>query len=356
MANPFKFGTVVSNDFFTDRTEEAKEVSRILSSANHLILISPRRYGKTSLIEKVTKEKKRPVIYLDLQLVTDVSDMASQLLKRVFSVKKLEHVKHMLSGFRIVPTIELNPATDNIEVFFHPNIAENFTPLEDVLGLIENISTARKRPIVVFDEFQEVMSLGNGLPKKLRAIIQHQKNINYIFLGSAESMMRTIFETKKSPFYHFGHLMTLGRIPYGDFHDFLKTRLENVTESADAISRQILAFTDLHPYYTQQLAYYCYSFLEDNDYSDTMLDHIVGAILATHGNDFERLWNTISNTDRSVLISLAEGNSASSISKPTSTVYSGLKRLSEQGYVIKNGTYKIDDPFFAMWIKIRRDA
>jgi len=84
MTNPFKFGAIVSDNFFTDRTDEFQKLCQIVASENHLIMIAPRRYGKTSLIHKVVIASQRPVIWLDLQLLTGVSDFASQLLKQVF--------------------------------------------------------------------------------------------------------------------------------------------------------------------------------------------------------------------------------------------------------------------------------
>lgn len=52
MNNPFKFGTIVDGEYFTDRVAEQEKVREILASENHLILISPRRFGKTSLVQK----------------------------------------------------------------------------------------------------------------------------------------------------------------------------------------------------------------------------------------------------------------------------------------------------------------
>ena len=77
--------------------------------------------------------------------------------------------------------------------------------------------------------------------------MQSQQNINYIFLGSQESMMEEIFERKKSPFYHFGKLMRLSKIPYDDFHDYIMLRLPTHREDVTA---DILQFTSCHPYYT----------------------------------------------------------------------------------------------------------
>ncbi|MDR2163074.1 MAG: ATP-binding protein [Clostridiales Family XIII bacterium] len=356
MANPFKFGTIVGEEFFTDRTREAKDIKHVLASNNHLILISPRRYGKTSLALKVVKMLKRPVIYLDLQITTDAADMATQIMKRVLKISKWEKVKNAVSGFRIMPTLELNPLNGGINVTFTPSASDSFVPLEDVMNLIEHIGEKGKRPIVILDEFQEIEALGKNLPKKFRSVIQSHSHVNYVFLGSAESMMRQIFETKKSPFYHFGHLMTMGKIPHEDFLGYLETRLGRVTDKAADLSAQILAFTDCHPYYTQQLAFYCYTYLEENGYQDGLMDSVISAVLSIHNNDFEKLWNTMRSTDKKIMIALAEGWGVSSVAIPSSTAYSGLGRLAAQGYVVKNENYELDDPFFARWIVAKRNA
>ncbi len=356
MANPFKFGSVVSEDFFTDREKEAEDAKNVLASSNHLVLISPRRYGKTSLINKVTSSLSRPVVYMDLQLATDVSDLATQLLKKYLSINQWENIKHFLANFRIVPTLELNPQTGSVEASFAASASNKFTPLEDVLNLIEKTGKKSNKPIVVLDEFQEVLSLNKNLPKQLRAVIQHHKNVSYVFLGSLESMMKTIFESKKSPFYHFGYLMALDKIPYNDFFDYLKKRFDKITNKSEAISREILEFTQQHPYYTQQLAFYYFSFLEKERYKKDMLPLVAKSIIAIHDTDYERLWNTISRTDKKILISLAMQGKLPTLSFPQSTIYSGLTRLVTRGYIIKNKNYEFDDPFFKNWIIMRRNG
>jgi AAA+ ATPase superfamily predicted ATPase len=356
MANPFKFGSVVSEDFFTDREKEFENAKKVLASRNHLVLISPRRYGKTSLVNKVTGSLSRPVIYMDLQLATDVSDLATQLLKKFLSINKWENIKHSLANFRIVPTLELNPQTGGMEVSFAPSASNKFTPLEDVLNMIEKTAKRGKRPIVVLDEFQEIAHLNKNLPKQLRAVIQHHKEVNYVFLGSLESMMKAIFERKKSPFYHFGYLMALDKIPYSDFFDYLKNRFDKITNRSEAISKEILEFTQQHPYYTQQLAFYCFSFLEKERYKRDMLPLVIKDIITIHNTDYERLWNTISKTDKKILVSLAMQGKLPAASFPQSTVYSGLARLIERGYVVKGKSYEFDDPFFKNWIIMRRNG
>jgi AAA+ ATPase superfamily predicted ATPase len=206
--NPFKFGSIVDGPHFTNRTTEIGQVTSVLKSANHLVLISPRRYGKSSLVYKVLRDFDRPVIALDLQLTTSVEDLAAQLLKRVYRVFPAERIRQLVKNFRIIPTISMNPVTNAVDISFQPSVSA-FPQLEDVLNTIEKLGNEKKRTIVVFDEFQEVARLDINLYRQLRSVMQQHKHINYVFLGSQESMIREIFENKKSPFYHFGFLMTL---------------------------------------------------------------------------------------------------------------------------------------------------
>ena len=360
MLNPFKFGSVVSENYFTDRQEEYEKLLQIIASSNHIIMIAPRRFGKTSLVNKAVTNTKRPVIWLDLQLLTNVNDFASQLLKQLFKVYPFEKLKFMISKFRIVPTLSIDPVTSNVDVSFQPRM-DSFVHLEDVLNLIEKLGEEKKRPIVVFDEFQELLALEKSLDKQLRSVIQFHKNVNYVFLGSAESMMKQIFEHKKSPFYHFGVLFTLNKIPYSDFYSFLQSRFAGITDKSTEIAEKILDFSRCHPYYTQQLAFHIWLNLERKTYSENTINDTISDIVILHDNDFERLWNTFNNTDKKVLIELAftQTNllSASVLyknSSASSTTFSALKRLTEKGILIKIENYEIDDPFFKNWIVKKR--
>ena len=122
MKNPFKFGTVVSEDYFTDRQVEYEKLSQIIASSNHLIMIAPRRFGKTSLVNKVVANTNRPVLWLDLQLLTNTGDFATQLLKQLFKKYPFEKLKFMIRNFRIVPMLSVDPVTNNVEVGFQPHI------------------------------------------------------------------------------------------------------------------------------------------------------------------------------------------------------------------------------------------
>lgn len=362
LRNPFKFGTVVDGQFFTDREEEVEKISSFIMGENHLILISPRRFGKTSLIRKVVNESGRQNIFIDMQLILSSEDFAAQLLKRVYRIYPVQKLKNYIKSFRLIPVVTVNPVTGETEISFKTGSGE-LSPLEDVLNLIEKLSEGKKKMIIVMDEFQEIFRIGNGLDRFLRSVMQGQKNINYIFLGSSESMIREIFEKKSSPFFRFGSLMVLGKITQEKFKRFIVEKFKKITDHNLFISEKILAVTECHPYYTQQLSFTVWEQINRNGYSPEIVEKSAEEIVQSHDNDYERLWNSMNRTDMIVLT----GISLSGISPlsdefsklygagAVSTVFSTLQRLTRKGLLIREAkSYKIDDPFFKRWIIFRR--
>jgi AAA+ ATPase superfamily predicted ATPase len=362
--NPFKFGTVVDGPFFTDREDEIKRIKSFLKGKNHMIMISPRRFGKTSLIKKILSELKRRYIYLDMQVIVSEEDLASQLLKRIYRIFTFQKLKSSIKSFRIIPSVILNPVTGEAEITFKPG-SKDSAPLEDVLNLIEKMGSANRRMIVVFDEFQDIFRINTILYKMLRSVMQEHKNVNYIFMGSNESMIREIFEKRGSSFYRFGSLFKLGKIPETEFKSFLNERFLQATKEAGSVSDKILQITASHPYYTQQLAFTVWEIINRSGYVPEIVEAAADEIIQSHDNDFERIWNTFNRTDMAVLA----GMSTSDISPLSddfnrlfgtgapSTVFSALQRLTQKGILIKEGqTYSFDDPFFRRWIIIRRQV
>ena len=351
MENPFKFGTIVEGNYFTDRVKEVAYISQFIQSANHLILISPRRFGKSSVVAKAVKQSGREYITLNLQKVTSVSEMSAKLLREFFRIHPLERVRHLITHFRIIPTISTNPLTGMMDVSFQPD-ADGTVIMEDVFTLMENAYTENNRLIVVLGEFQEIRDIAPKLDKQLRSIMQEQKHINYILLGSQESMMTDIFENKKSPFYHFGELMRLSKLPRDDFHRYLSERLAHCfPNNSDTLSDRILDYTNCHPYYSQQLASVVWQIgILQPDVEDPFVEAIEHIVMS-HGLDYERLWMNLNRTNKWILQRLASGQPLQTGYYPTSTVYSALKRLQKDGYVIYSDRYEIEDPFYRQWIR-----
>jgi len=364
-ANPFKFGCIVDEPYFTIRREELKRIRSILESQVHLILMSPRKYGKTSLIGKILKEIDRPSITLDMQVVTSEVDFAEQLMKKICKLNPVQKIKNSIKSFRFIPNVSINPVSDELSVSFDSSKAADLI-LEDVLNLSDRIFT-KSRSIVVFDEFQEIREISPRFETRLRSILQHHTNTNYVFLGSQESLMRDIFEQKNNPFYHFGYLFKLSKIPKSEFQLFLEERFKPAAENFAEIAQHILEFTGGHPHYTQRLAFQLWENFAGSMSGELKepVSSAVEQIVEFHDVDYERWWNSLNRTDMKVMIGLTLSDDLP-MSKEfsrrfdlgsSSTVHSSLKRLLKNSFVVRaKNNYEIDDPFFKQWISRRRKS
>ncbi|MCQ2279556.1 MAG: hypothetical protein MJZ49_01980 [Bacteroidales bacterium] len=120
MINPFKFGTIVEGEFFTDRVREVDYIQQFIESENHLVLISPRRFGKSSVVHKALINTSRQSITLNLQNVTSEADLAAKLLREIYKIHPFERVKQFVMRFRIIPSLSTNPVTGMIDLSFQP--------------------------------------------------------------------------------------------------------------------------------------------------------------------------------------------------------------------------------------------
>lgn len=350
MENPFKFGSIVEGDYFTDRVQEVEYIKHYIESPNHLVLISPRRFGKSSVVKKALSESGRQSITLNLQHTLSVNALAAALLKELFKIRPMEKLRHFFTHFRVIPTISVNPVSGAIDVSFQPNI-DGSVALEDVMNLMDSVGNNAPRLVVVFDEFQEILDIAPHLDKQLRAIMQQHQHINYILLGSLESMMTDIFENKKSPFYHFGEMMRLKKLPYSDFEQYLSSRLQSCCPlRASELAKQILDYTQCHPYYGQQLAAEIWQLAMLGTKQEDLFDAALNHILETHNLDYERLWQKLTRTSKWVLLQLASKNPFQTGEYKTSTIYSALKKLQKDGYVNYTTQYEIEDPYFQQYI------
>ena len=355
MTNKFSYGTLAQGDYFTDRKEELARIKQFMNSANHLILISPRRYGKSSLVKKCVEELGRPYVWLDMQYCVSTESFAAQLLKATLAQYPMERLRQEIMHFRIIPTATFNPITNDYQFSFQPSSSSKTTILEDVLTLLQKLSTPKEKLIIVLDEFQEVRNIDQNLDKQLRSIMQLQSGLNYIFLGSQEGMMLEIFERKKSPFYHFGGLMRLNKIPYDEFYQFVIERLPE-SPNKEVITRDILSFTTCHPYYTQQLAFEVSDIIERERSIEDVVRLAIQTILQVHDLDYERLWENFNNTDKHTLLQLSRGEKPLNNKEvATSTAFSSLKRLVKSGVVVRAEEYILEDPFFSAWLKMKQN-
>ena len=186
------------------------------------------------------------------------------------------------------------------------------SPLEDVLNLIEKLGKEDDKIIVVLDEFQDIFRINAGLDRMLRSVMQNHKNINYVLMGSSESMIREIFEKKDRLFTVSEPCSRLERSRKKNSVLFLEYNFTGFVKEAGISFRSILKITGSHPYYTQQLAFMVWELLNRQDYFEDIAEAAADEIVTSHDNDFELLWNTLNRTDMMVLDGMSAGRSLTS--------------------------------------------
>jgi AAA+ ATPase superfamily predicted ATPase len=363
--NPFRYGQVVTGEYFTNREDEIKELSEEIISGQSVILISPRRYGKTSLVVNTINKIKYPSVNIDLQLIADEVDLANVLIKKLFSLSRFEKIKHFLKNLRIQPAIQYDPKSNELSIVFNPGEKNIAIYLEDALEISQHIAKSQRRKIIViFDEFQEVRRISRNLEKKMRAIFQHHKDVSYVFIGSQEHMIRDIFENINNPFYKFGKQILLHEMKTDKLKKFINERFATTGVDASSVVDTIIDITHNHPYYIQQLCHEIFIINDQKVIHQNSIEKAISNILSNHNFAYQKWWGQLDNTERKILIGIcndmqkptsSEFISAFSI-KSTSTAGSAVKRLIEKGILIKrNGElYRIEDPFWMRWIIFSR--
>ncbi len=313
---PFIFGVAASGENFTDRKNET---ARLLTNFRHgvnTVLISPRRWGKTSLVQKVAalaQSDDLRVVYLDIFSCRSDKEFydafASAVLRQTSSKWKewVENAKSFLS--RIRPKISFG--SDSVAEF---SVSLEMDPQSDdvaeILQLPEKIAQEKGVKIVVcIDEFQQIAEFKDSktFQKRLRTVWQLQKNVSYCLFGSKKHLMNELFEKKSLPFYKFGDAIYLQRIPATDWVDYICERFKATgkTISPELAERACVA-VECHSSYVQQLAWLIWvntdKIATEKDFEEAYRD-----ILAQNTPLFEKLTENLSSYQMNFLRAIIDG-------------------------------------------------
>ncbi|MEA3418206.1 MAG: ATP-binding protein [Campylobacterota bacterium] len=225
----FDYGKPVRGDKFFDRTKAKKELESFIGNGTDFMIKAPRRYGKTSLILEVLKEKK--FIYLDIRRLPRLSMLSEIILNEAykqagisgFVQKAKKNAVSLLKEGKVSFKVDLSILELGAE--FYADNTDKINPCEELQLALESVDRIARglgrEFIVVFDEFQDIKRFncdGIDITEILRGTLQHMGSIHAIFLGSIESIMTNIFESKKSPFYNFCRKVTLGPFDIQEVH------------------------------------------------------------------------------------------------------------------------------------------
>ena len=370
---PFVFGVRVEGDTFTDRKEETNRLKMNFLYGVNTILISPRRMGKTSLVEKVCSLVESDTLKIakidafGCRSENDFINAFATAVVRATSSKWeewMENAKTFLSRFIPKISIGQDPLTD-FSIALEYNRANTVT--EDILQLPETIAKQKGIKIVIcIDEFQQIADFPDSITfqKKLRSVWQLQSNVSYCLYGSKKHMMEKMFQSQSHPFYRFGDLFYLDKISETDWVEYICNRFR-VTgkEISRELASEICTVTDRYSSYVQQLAWLVWlrtdkhATKEDVEFGiDRMLDACeplfiqqTESLSAYQMNFLRALANGIhTGFTRSEILDTYQLGTAANISRLK-------KALTEKDLIMMTAPKKLEisDPILALWLKRR---
>ena len=368
MERAFVYGMSVEGENFTDRVKETKRLKMNFENGINVILVSPRRMGKSSIVKKVKSEIETTtlrVVYMDIYDCRSEYEFynrfASAIMKETAtrSEQLLENIKRFL--IRLTPKISFSPEPMS-EVSLSLGITpQNYQP-EEILQLPELIAKEQGLHIVVcIDEFQQIGEYPDSLTvqKRLRSVWQHQRHVSYCLFGSKKHLMTNLFQNRKMPFYQFGEMMFLDKIPTDDWVPFIRSRFESQGKSiSDDLARRICETVENNSSYVQQLAWNVLAETEKIT-TTTEFENGVRALLAQTSGLFEQQMQGLTSYQLGFIRALCHDVRKDFSSKAIIEQYnlgskSNIARIKEsllnRELIETNadGIY-LDDPVFKLW-------
>ena len=314
--NPFVFGKAAEGTYFTDRKEDARRLDANLTHGLNTILISPRRWGKTSLVKKVLQEIDRPdikTVFVDIFQCKSEYEFYHAFTTAVIkqTSNKLDEWVEMAKTFLTNISPKFSFGSDPMNDF---SLSFEWNPKDetemDILQLPERIAQKKNvRLVVCLDEFQQVADFNDSLKfqRKLRTVWQHQQHVTFCMFGSKKHLMENIFNDKSMPFYKFGDMMFLKKIPTEEWIPFVcrKFRETGKNISPKQVS-WICEATECLSSYVQHLSWLVWyksgNVVEDKDVSSAIND-----LLEQNKVFFQREVEQLSELQLNFLRALADG-------------------------------------------------
>jgi len=367
---PFAYGKIVEDNDFTDRTDETARLMSNFVSLTNTAIISPRRWGKSSLVTKAIKNikaERKDILFVRINIFkceTEqefYSTFAKKIMEEISTSAEslLSNAKNFIS--RLLPKLSISDPLNQYEIALGVDVRNN--PIgEDILDLPQQIATKKKKKVVIcIDEFQQIGEYTDTLKfqKTLRSHWQTHSDVAYILYGSKKHMMMHIFGEYNSPFYRFGDMMFLPKIANDEWKSYLVGRFEDTGKSITPdLAGYLAEKVENHPYYVQQLAQYAW--LRTSDVcSKTIIDDALQAMLDSLNLQFINLMDTLTEKQRSLLCAISDGVknlSASDTLQRYNLGTSGNIRilkdaLKKRDIIDATGkNIEIQDPIFKRWI------
>jgi hypothetical protein len=371
--NPFIFGEVVSEPNFVDRAKELDQLVRDLADGQKVFLLSPRRFGKSSLVAMaLLKLRKRHIrtVSLTVSSYSSYTQFLERFAEKVLRAAGPWHrVKDWVTRFarNVKPEINFVMMTGEVSLSFGAKPGFDPGPIApEVFALPGELArNAGFRMAICLDEFQQISEFNGGsVENVLRNQVQEQREVGYVFAGSQPSLIKEMLSTKR-PFYKAGPHMFLDKIPEDAWKEFIVRQFGKKRRKVDeGALNALLSIADLIPYDVQRIAHELWDYAEiggKRTLGAADVTWVVEALVAGQSTYYEQLWQQLSAAQRAALQALAQLGPSQIYSQavrtefrlgPASTVQRAVEALNSKDILDRyKSHYFFLDPLFPLWIR-----
>lgn len=371
MENPFIIGKAAEGDYFINRVEDRRRLNANLTHGINTVIISPRRWGKTSLVKNVLSsidDERFLTVFVDVFRCKSeyefYRNFSTCVIKQTSSKidEWVETVKTFLSGITPKFSFGSDPLND-FSLSFEWN--ERDDAEDEILSLPQKIAEKKgKKIIVCLDEFQQIAEFPSSVDfqKKLRSVWQHQQNVTYCMFGSKKHLMENFFSNKSMPFFKFGDMMFLKKIEITEWIPFICRNFSNTGKSiSEKQAERICNVTACQSSYVQQLSWitwYKTEGITTDKNIDSAIDDLLEQNKTFFQSDVEQLTELQYNFMRAVADGVTQGFTRKDILRKyrleSSANVQAIKKAmisKDLIYMDDDGNIQFNDPLFSLWVR-----
>ncbi len=373
--NPFIFGEIIDDENFVNRAVELRQLVRDLADGQKVFLLSPRRFGKSSLVAMAMLKLKKRHIHTVSLTVSSYSSYAQFLEKFAEKVLRAagpwDRVKDWVTRFgrQVKPDVNYNITTGEVSLSLGKGAGFDPAPIAPEIFALPGELTKNGdfRMAICLDEFQQITEFNGGsVENVIRNQVQEQRGVGYVFAGSQPSLMQEMLSASR-PFHKAGPQIFLDKISAADWKQFITAQFQRRGRTiADPALELLLSAADLIPYDVQRIAHELWDHAElqsKKQLGIADVEAVVNALVSGQSTYFELLWEQLAPRQRAALQAVAARGSADLYSQtlreefrlgPASTVQKAFQSLDAKDILDRyKGDYFFLDPLFPLWIKKR---
>ncbi|MDH6356488.1 ATP-binding protein [Parabacteroides sp. PF5-9] len=368
--NPFIISGYLSAEYFCDRKTESIELTGALQNRRNTVLVSPRRMGKTGLIEHCFHQKEITKAYhtffIDIYATGSLKEFVFILGKHIFNKLKPKGIKFVEQFFATIsslrPAFKLDPV--NGQPVFDIGIGDIRQPLLSIEEIFTYLESADKPCIVAINEFQQITRYPEkNIEAILRTHIQKCRNTSFVFSGSQRHMMQNIFFSASRPFYQSASFMNLEPIAIEPYRKFIHKQFNKADKKiSDECITRIYTLLEGHTWYMQVLLNHLYEQADKSkEITVAEANTVLQATVESYRTIYQSMVAMLPERQKEVLFAIAKEGKATEITSTefikrhglnsASSVQSAVKQLLDKEFVTKEGTdYQVYDRFFGLWL------